>query len=298
MRMDACKRVSSAGDSSYASAFADGSAPSLGAPRPRELLLTQSGGRTALTRALARGELTPCASTPLERAVSLFHLRARVAARYGPPDAGRTPRDADAHPPARDLALRVRFVDQWDLANSGQSHPSRARRRRQRGSAPGDQRRRHHAPATRTDRGDNATFIAVINTGVYVSSRICIHYVTSGPHAVDTADGGRRRHNPRLRRRRAERLPERRLGAGGDGDSATARRSRTSLRTTMARRALMRPEASSTSTSPTSAMRASTGIAPTDDPPLRRRLATAVTSFWSIGRCRRQLALPEHRTVR
>jgi hypothetical protein len=139
-------------------------APSLGAPAKRAPL-TQTGP-DGLTRALARGELTP-AQYALERAVSLFHP-ARVAARYGPLS---RPNPRDATLILRDLALRVRDLDN-----------------------PVDRARAATILARPTDDpnpdDDHNTYGAIAEATPLCGANVCIHYVTSGPHAVDTADGG------------------------------------------------------------------------------------------------------------
>ena len=139
-------------------------APSLGAPAKRAPL-TQTGP-DGLTRALARGELTP-AEYALERAVSLFHP-ARVAARYGPLS---RPNPRDATLILRDLALRVRYLD-----------------------SPVDQARAAAILARPTDNpnpDDPAnTYGATAEATPLCGANVCIHYVTSGTHAVDPTDGG------------------------------------------------------------------------------------------------------------
>ena len=118
--------------------------PSPAAPTKR-LPLTQAAP-DGLTRALARGELTP-AQYALERAVSLFHP-ARVAARYGP--LGR-PNPRDATLILRDLAFRVRYLSGTDraralalLARPTDSHA----RRSPTATAPPPRQRRSAAPTS------------------------------------------------------------------------------------------------------------------------------------------------------
>jgi hypothetical protein len=139
-------------------------APSLGAPAKRAPL-TQTGP-DGLTRALARGELTP-AEYALERADSLFHPL-RVAARYGPLS---RPNPRDATLILRDLALRVRYLD-----------------------SPVDQARAAAILARPTDNpnpDDPAnTYGATAEATPLCGANVCIHYVTSGTHAVDPTDGG------------------------------------------------------------------------------------------------------------
>jgi len=133
-------------------------APSIGAPAKRAPL-TQTGP-DGLTRALARGELTP-AQYALERAVSLFHP-ARVAARYGPLS---RPNPRDATLILRDLAFRVRYLSGTDRARA------LALLARPTDSTPGD-----------PDRYTTAEATPVCGTNV------CIHYVTTTADAVATTD--------------------------------------------------------------------------------------------------------------
>jgi hypothetical protein len=137
---------------------------SLGAPG-KPLPLTRSAP-DGLTRALAHGELTQ-AQYALERATSLFHP-ARVAARYGPIT---RPNPHDATLILRDLALRVRYLE-----------------------SPADQARAAAILARPTDNPDandpDNTYGATAEATPLCGTHVCVHYVTSGPHAVDLADGG------------------------------------------------------------------------------------------------------------
>jgi hypothetical protein len=137
-------------------------APSLAAPK-KQPPLTQTAP-DALTRALARGELTP-AVYALERAASLFHPQ-RVAARYGH-IARPNPRDATLI--LRDLALRVRYLD-----------------------SPADQARAAAILARPTDNPDPNdefnTYGTTAEATPVCGTNVCVHYVTTGPHAVATTD--------------------------------------------------------------------------------------------------------------
>jgi len=138
--------------------------PSLASPA-KPLPLTRTAP-DSLTRALARGELTQ-AQYALERAASLFHP-GRVAARYGPIT---RPNPRDATLILRDLALRVRYLD-----------------------SPADQARAAAILARPTDNPDpndaDNTYGATAEATPVCGANVCIHYVTSGPHAVDPTDGG------------------------------------------------------------------------------------------------------------
>lgn len=138
--------------------------PSLASPAKR-LPLTRTAP-DGLTRALARGELTP-AQYALERAASLFHP-GRVAARYGPV-ARPNPRDATLI--LRDLALRVRYLES----------PAERARAAAILSRPTDN--------PNPDDADN-TYGATAEATPVCGANVCIHYVTSGTHAVDPTDGG------------------------------------------------------------------------------------------------------------
>jgi hypothetical protein len=133
-------------------------APSLGAPAKR-VPLTQAGP-DGLTRALARGELTP-AEYALERADSLFHPL-RVAARYGPLS---RPNPRDATLILRDLAIRMRYLSGFDRERA------LALLARPTDSTPGD-----------PDRYTTAEATPVCGTNV------CIHYVTTTTDTVGTTD--------------------------------------------------------------------------------------------------------------
>jgi hypothetical protein len=138
--------------------------PSLASPA-KPLPLTRTAP-DSLTRALARGELTQ-AQYALERAASLFHP-GRVAARYGPIT---RPNPRDATLILRDLALRVRYLD-----------------------SPADQARAAAILARPTDNPDpndaHNTYGATAEATPVCGANVCVHYVTSGPHAVDPTDGG------------------------------------------------------------------------------------------------------------
>jgi hypothetical protein len=117
----------------------------------------------ALTRALATGELTP-AQYALERAESLFRPR-RVAARYGSIS---RPNPHDATLILRDLAIRVR-----DLSGADRERALALLAR----------------PTDNPNPDDSAnTYGAVPEHAPYCGTNVCIHYVTSGPHAVDLTD--------------------------------------------------------------------------------------------------------------
>jgi hypothetical protein len=138
-------------------------APSLAAPKRLPLTPAASDG---LTRALSRGELTQ-AEYALERAESLFHP-ARVSARYGFVS---RPNPRDATMILRDLALRARYL-----------------------SSPADQARAADILARPTDNPNpddtHNKYGANAEATPVCGANVCIHYVTTGPHAVDTTDGG------------------------------------------------------------------------------------------------------------
>jgi len=133
-------------------------APSLAAPKQLPPLTRTAPD--ALTRALARGELTP-AQYALERAASLFRP-GRVAARYGP-IARPNPRDATLI--LRDLVLRVGKLSGADRqrALAILARPTDA--------TPGDPDRYSTPEATPV-----------------CATHVCIHYVTSTSDAVDATD--------------------------------------------------------------------------------------------------------------
>ena len=132
-------------------------APSLAAPKKLPLTRTAPD---ALTRALARGELTP-AEYALERAASLFHP-GRVAARYGP-IARPNPRDATLI--LRDLVVHV-------------------------GNLSGADRQRALTILARPTDGKPADpdGYSVGEATPVCATHVCIHYVTSTPDAVDSTD--------------------------------------------------------------------------------------------------------------
>lgn len=133
-------------------------APSFGAPAKRAPLT--EAGPDGLTRALARGELTP-AEYALERADSLFHPL-RVAARYGPLS---RPNPRDATLILRDLAIRMQYLSGFDRARA------LALLARPTDSTPGD-----------PDRYTTTEATPVCGTNV------CIHYVTTTADAVAADD--------------------------------------------------------------------------------------------------------------
>jgi hypothetical protein len=132
--------------------------PSLASPAKR-LPLTRTAP-DGLTRALARGELTP-AQYALERAASLFHT-GRVAARYGPV-AQPNPRDATLI--LRDLVLHIGNLSGADRERA------LAILARPTDSTPGDPDRYSTAEATPV-----------------CATHVCVHYVTTTADAVDPTD--------------------------------------------------------------------------------------------------------------
>jgi hypothetical protein len=130
-------------------------------PRKRPALTPTP--RDSLTRALASGEITP-AKYALERATALFHP-VRVATRYGivrPAD----PRAATLI--LRDLAIRVRYLSGAD---------------RERALA------LLARPTDNPNPDDSAnTYGATPEQTPVCGTDVCIHYVISGQHAVDTTD--------------------------------------------------------------------------------------------------------------
>ena len=133
------------------------------AQSPKRLPALTPTPRDSLTHALASGELTP-AEYALERATALFHP-VRVAARYG------TVRPADPRAATlilRDLAIRVRYLSGAD---------------RQRALA------LLARPTDNPNPDDGAnTYGATVEQTPVCGTNVCIHYVITGPHAVDTTD--------------------------------------------------------------------------------------------------------------
>ena len=138
-------------------------APTAGASRSKPLPPLAKGPSDGLTRALARGEITP-AKYALERALSLFHP-AGVASRYAGVE---RPDPHAATLILRDLAIRLR---QLSGAERDRALALLAR------------------PTDNPDPSDpDNTYGVTPEQTPLCGTNVCIHYVIAGPHAVSTTD--------------------------------------------------------------------------------------------------------------